>query len=145
MALNVKDQLVKTGKVARGRMGVVVQEVNAPLAESFGLDRPRGALVSSIEQGGPGDKGGLQVGDIITRYDGKPIERSADLPVLVAEVGPERKVQVEVWRNRAPRTLTVGTTHSKAEKVRRMTTRRPRRRDASASRCGRCSPRSARR
>ena len=117
VALNVKDQLVKTGKVARGRIGVVVQEVNATLAESFGLDRPRGALVSSIEQGGPGDKGGLQVGDIITRYDGKPIERSADLPVLVAEVGPERKVQVEVWRNRAPRTLTVGTTHSKAEKV----------------------------
>jgi serine protease Do len=117
VALNVKDQLVKTGKVERGRMGVVVQEVNATLAESFGLDRPRGALVSSIEQGSPGDKGGLQVGDIITRYDGKAIERSADLPVLVAEVGPDRKVQVEVWRSRAPRTLSVGTTHSKAEKV----------------------------
>src|SRR5688572_17455373 len=117
VAMNVKDQLVKTGKVARGRIGVTVQEVNAPLAESFGLDRPRGALVSSMEQGGPGDKGGLKVGDIITRYDGKPIERSADLPVLVAEVGPDRKVQVEVWRNRAPRTLSVGATHSKAEKI----------------------------
>jgi serine protease Do len=117
VAMNVKDQLVKTGKVARGRMGVTVQEVNATLAESFGLDRPRGALVSSIEQGGPGDKGGLQVGDIITKYDGKPIERSADLPVLVAEVAPDRKVQVEVWRGRKPQTLSVGTTQAKAEKV----------------------------
>jgi len=117
VALNVKDQLVKTGKVARGRMGVVVQEVNATLAESFGLDRPRGALVSSIEQGGPGDKGGLKVGDIITRYDGKAIERSSDLPVLVAEVAPDRKVSVEVWRERKPQTLSVGITQSRPEKV----------------------------
>jgi serine protease Do len=107
VALNVKDQLVKHGKVSRGRIGVTVQEVNATLAESFGLDRPRGALVSSIEQGGPGDRGGLKVGDIITRYDGKPIERSSDLPVLVAEVAPERKVQVDVWRDRGQKTLAI--------------------------------------
>ena len=117
VALNVKDQLVKTGKVARGRIGVTVQEVNATLAESFGLDRPRGALVSSIEQGGPGDKGGLKVGDIITKYDGKPIERSSDLPVLVAEVVGDRRVPVEVWRDRKPIALALGTTQNQPEKV----------------------------
>jgi serine protease Do len=108
VALNVKDQLVKTGKVSRGRIGVTVQDVNATLAESFGLDRPRGALVSSIEQGGPGEKGGLQVGDIITRYDGKPIDRSSDLPLLVAEVPSGKAVNVEVWRNRGTKSLTIG-------------------------------------
>ena len=117
VAMNVKDQLVKTGKVSRGRMGVVVQEVNAQLAESFGMDRPRGALVSSMEKGSPGEKGGLEVGDIITRYDGKVIERSADLPVLVAEQPAGKQVQVEVWRNRSTKTLSVGTTQSKPEKV----------------------------
>src|SRR5204862_7014527 len=101
VAMNVKDQLVKTGKVARGRMGVTVQEVNATLAESFGLDRPRGALVSSIEQGGPGDKGGLKVGDIITKYDGKAIDRSADLPVLVARVPAGKAATVQVGRGRS--------------------------------------------
>jgi serine protease Do len=117
VALNVKDQIVKHGKVSRGRIGVTVQEVNATLAESFGLDRPRGALVSAIEQGGPGDQGGLKVGDIITKFDGKPIERSADLPVLVAEVPAGKSVPVEVWRERSPRTLSLGTTQGKAEKV----------------------------
>ena len=117
VAMNVKDQLVKHGKVSRGRIGVTVQEVNATLAESFGLDRPRGALVSSIEQGGPGDKGGLKVGDIITRYDGKAIERSSDLPVLVAENTSDRKVPVEVWRDRKSTSVNVGTTQSKAETV----------------------------
>ena len=117
VAMNVKDQLVKTGKVARGRIGVTVQEVNATLAESFGLDRPRGALVSSIEQGGPGDKGGIKVGDIITKYDGKPIERSSDLPVLVAENTSDRKVPVEVWRERKPTTLSLGTTQGSRERV----------------------------
>jgi serine protease Do len=117
VAMNVKDQIVKTGKVSRGRIGVTVQEVNATLAESFGLDRPRGALVSAIEQGGPGDKGGLKVGDIITKFDGKPIERSADLPVLVAEVPAGKPVAVEVWRERSAKTLSLGTTQGKAEKV----------------------------
>ncbi|HEX5129327.1 MAG TPA: Do family serine endopeptidase [Usitatibacter sp.] len=117
VAMNVKDQLIKNGKVSRGRIGVTVQEVNATLAESFGLDRPRGALVSSIEQGAPGDKGGLKVGDIITKYDGKSIERSADLPVLVAEVTNDRKVPVEVWRDRKPMTLSVGTTQNQATRV----------------------------
>ena len=113
-ALAVKDQIVQHGKVTRGRIGVTVQEVNATLADSFGLDRPRGALVSSVEPGAPGEKAGLQVGDIILRYDGKAIERSSDLPMLVAETAPGKAAPVEVWRNKSTRTLNVATTRAPA-------------------------------
>ncbi|HUQ27346.1 MAG TPA: DegQ family serine endoprotease [Usitatibacter sp.] len=116
VALNVKDQLVKTGKVSRGRIGVTVQEVNATLAESFGLDRPRGALVSGVEPGGAGEKSGLQVGDIILKYDGKVIDRSADLPLLVADTPPGKSAAVEVWRNRAAKMISVAPSAGKAEK-----------------------------
>ena len=118
VALNVKDQLVRHGKVSRGRIGVTVQEVNATLAESFGLDRPRGALVSSVEPGLPGDKAGMQVGDIVLKYDGKPIERSADLPLLVADTPAGKSATVEVWRKGSTRTLSVATTEGNVkEKV----------------------------
>jgi serine protease Do len=116
VALNVKDQLVKNGKVARGRIGVTVQEVNATLADSFGLDRPRGALVSSVESGGAGEKSGLQVGDIILKYDGKPIERSSDLPLLVADTPAGKSAAVEVWRSRATKSLAVAPVAGKSEK-----------------------------
>jgi serine protease Do len=116
VALNVKDQLVKTGKVSRGRIGVTVQEVNATLAESFGLDRPHGALVSNVEPGGAGEKSGLQSGDIILKYDGKPIERSSDLPLLVADTPAGKSASVEVWRNRAAKTLAVAPSAGQAEK-----------------------------
>src|SRR5205085_6785416 len=115
-ALSVKDQLVKHGKVSRGRIGVTVQEVNATLAESFGLDRPRGALVSSVDNGGAGEKAGLQVGDIILKYDGKPIDRSSDLPLLVADTPAGRSTAVEVWRNRGMKTLAVAPVAGNAEK-----------------------------
>jgi serine protease Do len=108
-AMKVKDQLARTGKVNRGRLGVTVQEVNATLADSFGLDRPRGALVSTVDPGSPAEKGGVQVGDIITRYDGNAIERSADLPALVADKGPGASATVEVWRKGAVKSLTVAT------------------------------------
>jgi len=107
---------VKTGKVSRGRIGVTVQDVNATLAESFGLERPHGALVSSVEKGMAGEKGGLQVGDIITRYDGKPIDRSSDLPLLVADTPAGKSMQVEVWRDRGTKTLSVTPMAGKAEK-----------------------------
>jgi serine protease Do len=118
VALNVKDQLVKHGKVSRGRLGVTVQDVNATLADSFGLDRPRGALVSSLDSDSPAEKGGLQVGDIITRYNGAPIERSSDLPMLVADTPIGTSAAVEVWRKGAAKTLTLATGEAKAnEKV----------------------------
>ncbi len=115
IALNVKDQLIKHGKVTRGRLGVTVQEVNATLADSFNLDRPRGALISSIDSGSPAEKAGLQVGDIILKYNGSLIERSLDLPVLVADVTPGKTAAVEVWRKGSMKALTVATYEGKAK------------------------------
>ena len=107
VATGVRDQLVKTGRVSRGRIGVSVQEVNAQFAESFGLDRPRGALVGSVEEGGPGDKGGLKPGDVILAVNGKGIERSAQLPGIIANIRPGSDAKIEVWRDRASKTVTV--------------------------------------
>ena len=114
-ALSVKDQILRNGKVSHGRIGIAVQEVNAGLAESFGLDRPRGALVSSVEPKSPGEKAGLQSGDIILKFDGKPIERSGDLPVIVGEMPAGRSAQMEVWRDHKARTLTVSTGEANTE------------------------------
>jgi serine protease Do len=117
VALKVKDQLQKHGKVTRGRLGVTVQDVNASLADSFGLDRARGALVSSVDEKGPAEKAGLLPGDIILKYDGSPIERSSDLPMLVADATPGKDASVEIWRKGAAKTLTVATTENKLERV----------------------------
>jgi serine protease Do len=118
-ALDVKDQIVKHGKVSRGRIGVTIQDVNAGLAESFGLDRPRGALVSSVDADGPGAKAGLQPGDIILAYDGKPIERSNELPPMVASAAG-KSVPIQVWRDKSTRSLTVAASEAGAkEKVAR--------------------------
>ncbi|HXN15179.1 MAG TPA: Do family serine endopeptidase, partial [Usitatibacter sp.] len=98
VALKVKDQLVTHGKVTRGRLGVTVQEVNAALASSFALDLPHGALVASVDPSSPAEKGGIEVGDIIIKYAGNPVEHSSDLPMLVADTAPGSRASVEVWR-----------------------------------------------
>jgi len=116
VALNVKDQLVTHGKVTRGRLGVTVQEVNATFAEAFKLDRPHGALVSSVDNGSPAEKAGLQVNDIILSFNGQPIERSADLPMLVANTPPGKSSSVQIWRNGSAKTLNVATYEGKAAK-----------------------------
>jgi serine protease Do len=110
VAASVKEQLVKTGKVERGRIGVTIQEVNAQLAESFGLERPQGALVANVEPGGPADKAGLRAGDVILGIDGRPIARSSELPPLVAQVKPGSPATLEVWRDgrKQPLKITVG-------------------------------------
>jgi serine protease Do len=110
VALDIQKQLRDKGRVSRGRIGVVIQEVNKDLALSFGLDRPRGALVNSVEKGSPADKAGIEATDIITRFDGKPVESSGDLPRIVGATRPGASAQVEVWRKGAARTLplTVG-------------------------------------
>jgi serine protease Do len=117
IAMKVKDQLVKTGHVTRGHLGVVIQEVNATLASSFGLDRPHGALVASVDDDSPAAKGGVEVGDIILKYNGQPIERSADLPMLVADQAPGKTAPMEVWRKGHAVTLNVSTGRQKAENV----------------------------
>ena len=107
VATGVEGQLIKTGRVSRGRIGVTVQEVNAQFAESFGLDRPRGALIGSVEAGGPGDKAGLKPGDVILAVDGKDIDRSAQLPGIIANIKPGTDATLEVWRNKATKRVTV--------------------------------------
>lgn len=107
VAINVRDQLIKTGRVSRGRIGVTIQEVNSQLAESFGLDRPRGALIGSVEEGSPGDKAGLEPGDVILSVDGKSIERSAQVPGIIAAVKPGTDATLEVWRDRKSRKIEI--------------------------------------
>ena len=110
VAIDIQKQLREKGRVARGRIGVVIQEVTRDLATSFGLDRARGALVNSVEKGSPADKAGVEATDIITSFDGKAVESSSDLPRLVGSTRPGSTSTLEVWRKGATRklSLTVG-------------------------------------
>jgi serine protease Do len=119
VAAQVKEQLVKYGKVERGRIGVAIQEVSQSLAESFGLDKPRGALVASVEPGGPAEKAGIQPGDVVLAVNGKALDRSAELPPLVAAVKPGSKANFDVWRDGAKRTLAVTVGELKPDQVAR--------------------------
>lgn len=107
VAMEVVDQLKSGGKVSRGWLGVVIQEVSADLAESFGLDRPRGALVSELLENGPAAKSGLKVSDVILKFDGKAVENSTDLPRMVGMTRPGVSVPVEVWRKGKLRSVSV--------------------------------------
>ncbi|MGH6632764.1 MAG: DegQ family serine endoprotease [Sphingopyxis sp.] len=107
VASSVKDQLIKTGRVERSRIGVSIQDVTAQLAESFGLDRPRGALVGMVEADSPGEKGGIKAGDVILKVDGTTIETSSQVPVIVAGKKPGAPVEIEVWRNGSTKDLLV--------------------------------------
>ncbi|HET7809803.1 MAG TPA: DegQ family serine endoprotease [Steroidobacteraceae bacterium] len=107
VAQNVRTQLVSTGKVTRGRIGVQIQEVNAQFADSFGLDRPRGALVTQVIDGGPAEKGGIKTGDIILGVNGKPVDRSTQLPSVISSIQPGSTAKIEVWRDKSSKTLTV--------------------------------------
>ena len=97
VALSVKDQLQQTGKVTRGKIGVGVQQVTKELAESFGLKSTQGALIGNVERGGPGEKAGLQAGDVVLALNGKPVERSIDLPRMVGQLKPNEKAILKVW------------------------------------------------
>jgi serine protease Do len=119
VAKNVQEQLIKTGKVQRGRLGIGIQDVSASLARSFGLDRPMGALVSTVEPGGPAEKAGLQPGDVILGFNGKKIEQSSELPPIVAQTKPGTKSELEVWRGGKKQTLGVAVGEMKNEQVAR--------------------------
>jgi serine protease Do len=107
VAMQVSDQLRSTGKVTRGRIGVTIQELTRELAESFGLSKPEGALISSVEKGGPADKAGIEVSDVILKFDGKAVVGSVDLPRIVAATRPGGKAVVELWRKGAVKQVTV--------------------------------------
>jgi serine protease Do len=107
IAMDVAHQLKTDGRVTRGWLGVALQEVNQDLAKSFGLDRPRGALVADVDQKGPGKRDGLAPGDIIVSYDGHAIESGSDLPPLVGATRPGERKSVAVIRDGKQRQVEV--------------------------------------
>lgn len=107
VAMEVANQLRATGKVTRGRIGVVIQEVTRELADSFGLHNTSGALISAVEKGGPADKAGIQASDVILKYDGKVVGASRDLPRMVAGTQPGSKVNVQLWRKGATKDVSL--------------------------------------
>jgi serine protease Do len=117
VAMNVSAQLRTTGRVSRGRIGVVIQEVTKELAESFGLPRASGALVNSVEKGGPADKAGIEASDVILKFEGKDVASSADLPRIVAQSRPGSKATAQIWRKGATRDVTITVGEMPEEKV----------------------------
>ena len=107
VANDIAQQLRTTGKVTRGRIGVVIQPLTKELADGFGLSRPQGALVNSVEKGGPADKAGVEPGDVILRFDGKAVASSEDLPRIVGATRPGAKATMQIWRNKNPRDVQV--------------------------------------
>lgn len=98
VAMNVADQLKKAGKVQRGRLGVVIQEMNYNLAKSFGLSAASGALITQVISNGAADKAGLQIGDIVLSVNGEAVTNSSDLPVMVGLLPPGKQVILGIWR-----------------------------------------------
>jgi len=107
VAMQVGQQLQTTGHVTRGKLGVVIQNVTQGLADSFGLPQPEGALVSSVEKGGPAEAAGVEPGDVILKLNGQPLKDSSELPVQIAGISPGTSVELEIWRNHASRTISV--------------------------------------
>jgi serine protease Do len=119
VAMKVEQQLVAHGKVVRGQFGVMIQDVDQSLAESFALPKPEGALVSSVEKNGPAGRAGIQPGDVILSLNGAEISSSSDLPPRVADLKPGTTAKVEVWRNRQRREIDVRVGEAKAAAVAR--------------------------
>lgn len=117
VATQVADQLRRTGKVTRGRIGVTIQELTSELAESFGLAKPNGALISSVEKGAAADKAGIEVSDVILKFDGKSVNSSSDLPRIVAATKPGSTVTVELWRKGALKKVDVVIARMSEEKL----------------------------
>ena len=116
-AVRVSDQLRATGRVTRGRIGVSIAGVDPDIAESLGLKKTEGALVRGVEEGSPAAKAGVEAGDIIVKFDGKPVEKSADLPRLVGNTKPGAKVGLTVWRRGAYKDLRLTVASLEEEKV----------------------------
>ena len=106
-AIKIKDDLIKTGHVERGRLGVAVQSVNQSLAQSFGLPKPQGALVSSIDKDGPAAKSQLKPGDVILSVNGMAIDDSASLPTIIADMKPGATAQLQVWRDKKEKDISI--------------------------------------
>ena len=107
VAIDISDQLRTQGKINRGWLGVVIQEMTKELAESFGLNKPMGALIANVDKGSPADKAGMAASDVILKFDGKAVENSSELPRLVASVKPGKRVMIQLWRKGAYKDVSV--------------------------------------
>jgi serine protease Do len=107
VAMKVKDQLQRHGKVERGRLGVAIQGLDKELAQSFGLEEAAGALVANVEEGSPADKAGLKAGDVVLGVNGAKVTDSTDLPRIIGDMRPGSAARLQVWRDRKSRDLTV--------------------------------------
>lgn len=108
VAIDISTQLKSSGHITRGWLGIAIQEITKDLADSFGMKNTNGALVAGVEKNSPAEKSGLEAGDVITRFDGKSINVSSDLPRAVASTKPGKVVPVEVLRKNATKVLQVG-------------------------------------
>jgi serine protease Do len=116
VAIDISNQLKSSGKIARGWLGIAIQEINKDLADSFGMKNTNGALVAGVEKGSPADKSGLEAGDVILKFDGKTITSSSDLPRVVAAVKPGKTVSADVLRKGNVKTLSVIVGEAPADK-----------------------------
>ncbi len=115
VAMNVKDQLISHGRVQRGRLGIAIQGLDKDLAQSFGLPDERGALVASVDGGGPADRAGLKPGDVVLSVDGQRIAESGDLPRIIGDKRPGTQVRMQIWRDGRNRELMATLEELKAE------------------------------
>ncbi|WP_199540371.1 DegQ family serine endoprotease [Paraburkholderia kururiensis] len=116
-AMRVADQLKSTGKVVRGRIAVAIGEVTKDVADSLGLPKAQGALVSSVEPGGPADKAGVQPGDIILKFNGQSVDAATDLPRMVGDTKPGTKATVTVWRKGQTRDMPITVAEMQTDKT----------------------------
>jgi serine protease Do len=115
VAMNAVTQLKEKGKVTRGQIRVTIQEVTKDTADAFGLPKVTGALVNSVEKGGPADKGGVEAGDIILKVDGKDVHTSTELPRIITTIRPGTKITLTVWRKGAQKDLAVTVAEAKED------------------------------
>ena len=131
-ATRVSDQLRANGRVTRGRIGVQIDQVTKEVAESIGLGKPQGALIRGVEEGSPAEKAGIEAGDIITRFDGKAIDKASDLPRMVGNTKPGSRVGLTVFRRGASKELTITVAEVQPEKAVAQKTQEERKSNASA-------------
>lgn len=122
VAMKVEQQLLDHGKVSRGRLGISIQDVTPDLAESFGLEKPLGALVGAVEKSSPAERAGIEPGDVITQFDGTSIGRSGELPPLVSDVRPGTRVELSVWRRGKTKAISVDVGEFSTESAKAATT-----------------------
>src|SRR5438093_863466 len=125
VAMNVVKQIQDKGRVTRGRIGVQIQEVSKDTADAFGLPKTAGALVNSVEKGGPAEKAGVESGDIIVKVDGRAVNSSTELPRMITPIKPGTKIAMQVWRKGTTKDLSVTVTELKEDEAPRQARRTP--------------------